>query len=484
MIKKLISKPFFLYLIFLIIFFCLILFKQVTVNYLDHSDGSYLYVSKLILSGKVPYKDFMAPQPPALFYFGALILSLKKSIIFVRFVNLFLYVFDNILIYKIIERSFKHKWLPFVVSAYCFFMPISVYWWLTFTTETLLRPIFLLSVYLLLPVNRLSKPKLIAVSILTVLSIFTKYTFFPLFIMTTLFLFFSDRKKFTNYIFLTSILIILSVISLQLFSGGRFIFDTLLIRQIFPLKDFKEIALNMSVFSFYYLPFIVINIIGAIMFFRKKEYGKAYLLLIPIFFVVNLTTTAFEGTYNYIFFPIELFFPLGIFIFILNRKELEPTKISKFKEFFINVSIFLGSLCLIYFFQIFYSNVQLSYNISDTNIIDRVVKITEENTSSRQRILAPPYFAILTDKNLLGDYGDPFLGLAIYNSRFYNALLKDKIKVIQRSLENREAPVVILDWRLKNIKEIDYPVEKYYKKVFETSFNFNTSEWIQVYVKK
>jgi len=479
--KKVISKnsyfwnlAFFLILIFLFLKYWK---NQLVINYIDYGEGSYLYESFLINKNLLLYRNFFAPQPPIIYLIGGFILKLSNNPLIIKYFLFFLFVSSNILSFYIFNIFFKNKKLSFLTVIISTFFTNTIYWWPTFTGETFLRFFLVLFLFFFLPFEKNSKKKLFITSFFLNLIIFTKFTAIFFIVFTFLFLLIIDKRLFFSFIKYFVILFLIFFGFFLFIFGKDFLYQTIFIRKILPIKSLSFSIPSATLFLIKFLPFYLLNFVLAIIFFKKKQYSQSFLFFISCFWFPLIIFNFFEGTYLYIFYPVELFLPLGFSFLIFNFKKINFTIFSKLV---ILISFFWSILVLIYQLQVLESNYFLASNYLDQMTTQKIIKIIKDKTKKNETIIAPPFFAFFSSQPLIDNFHDPFIF-------YYYLLTKNRYQLFEKTLnliKKKKPKLIIADWRIKNVLSlIDKNYFFEYKKINSFYFLNNKDEILEIYIK-
>jgi len=479
--KKIISKNsyfwnlvFFLVLIFLFLKYWK---NQLVINYIDYGEGSYLYESFLINKNLLLYRNFFAPQPPIIYLIGSFILKLSNNPLIIKYFLFFLFVSSNILSFYLFSIFFKNKKFSFLTVIISTFFTNTIHWWPTFTGETFLRFFLVLFLFFFLPFEKNSKKKLFITSFLLNLIIFTKFTAIFFIVFTFLFLLIIDKRLFFSFIKYFVILFLIFFGFFLFIFGKDFLYQTIFIRKILPIKSLSFSIPSASLFLIKFLPFYLLNFVLAIIFFKKKQYSQSFLFFISCFWFPLIIFNFFEGTYLYIFYPVELFLPLGFSFLIFNFKKIKFTILSKLV---ILISFFWSILVLIYKLQVLESNYFLASNYLDQMTTQKILEIIKDKTKKNETIIAPPFFAFFSHRLLINNFHDPFIF-------YYYLLSKNRYPFFEKALnliKKKKPKLIITDWRIKNVLSLidkNYFLE--YKKINSFYFLNNKDEMLEIYIK-
>jgi len=481
--KKILSNKnsFFFTILFFssLIFFFLRYWKnQLTISYIDYGEGTYLYELLLFNKGLILYKDFFAPQPPIIYFIGSFILKIFSNPLVIKYFLFILFIFSNIFLFFLLNKFFINKFLSFLVILISFFFTNNIYWWPTFTGEPFLRIFIILFLFYFLPLEKIDQKKALISSFILLLIFFTKFTSIFLIFFIFLFLLIFDKKLFWTFF---KYFFILSLILFGLFFivfGKDFFYQTIIIRKILPIKNNLFSIPSTTIFLIKFLPFYFLNLLLGIYFFKKKYFSQSFLFLLSLSWLPAIIFNFFEGTYLYIFYPIESILPLGFIYYLLYFKEIKNRLGLKI---FIIILLFWSILILIYQMQILDDNYFLASNIFDKKTTEKIIKIIKNETKTNELIISPPFFAFFSNRQLIKNFHDPFIFYYYLQQKGYFSFFDQT-----RSLLKKDKPkLLIVDWRIDGVlRLIDKNYFSYYKKIEELSFLNNESERLFIYLKK
>jgi hypothetical protein len=474
-----IIKSQFIFFVSVLIFVFLFLSKQVNPAYIDYGDGSYLYELKLIESGKRLYIDFFAPQPPFFYFFGYLIYSINHSIIFIRFLFLILNLLSLYLFYLIIRKIFQNYLIALLSTITTFIFTISIFWWPTFTGEVFLRFFIFLLLYLeLLKEN--SKKLIYLKSLLLVIIFFSKYTSLFFIFFYLFFLFVNNKKIFQKTLIYSLINFLLINLVFIIFFGLDIYSQTIIVRKILPFKPTILSVSSTIYFLLKFIPFYMLNLIISSWFFIKKDYKKSFIFFLPLTWLPNLYFNFIEGTYLYVFYPLEPFITTGFYYLLLYRKKL-TINFSCLVRLISYFSVFWGILVIIYQLQIFPDYYSLRSNMYDIKTSEKIVEILKKN--NERFVIAPPFFLFVANKQSYPNFHDPFFFL-YYLKRSDSNFKLSHFEELRKKLLVEKPNQLFVDWRIKTILfDLDRNYLKHYQLTNTFNFLINPSETIEVFEK-
>jgi hypothetical protein len=284
--KKIIIKnsyfwnlAFFLFLIFLFLKYWK---NQLVINYIDYGEGSYLYESFLINKNLLLYRNFFAPQPPIIYLIGSFILKLSNNPLIIKYFLFFLFVSSNILSFYIFNIFFKDKKLSFLTVIISTFFTNTIYWWPTFTGETFLRFFLFYFYFIFFPLKKIVK-KIIYYKFSPQFNYFYQIYSHFFIVFTFLFLLIIDKRLFFSFIKYFVILFLIFFGFFLFIFGKDFLYQTIFIRKILPIKSLSFSIPSATFFLIEFLPFYLLNFVLAIIFFKKSNTLKVFYFLLPVF---------------------------------------------------------------------------------------------------------------------------------------------------------------------------------------------------------
>jgi len=245
-----------------------------------------------------------------------------------------------------------------------------------------------------------------------------------------------------------------------------------------PIKNSLLSIPSTNFFLIKFLPFYFLNLFFGILFFKKKFFSQSFLFLLTCFWLPTIIFNFFEGTYIYIFYPLEILIPLGFFYFISNIKKI---KINEFLRTSMIILSFWIILVLVYQFQIFDDNYLLAINDIDKKNTQKVIQLIQKNTRGDEEIISPPFFAFFSKRFLIKNFHDPFFIHHYLSQKQKYSLFEEVISLLKR----KKPRLVVSDWRIKSVlNRIDENYFSSYNKIAVINFLNNDSEILEIYVKK
>ncbi len=159
-------------------------------TYWDFGDGNYLYVGRRILDGLVPYRDILAPQPPLHLLMSALSQGLgsvlfDSELIGARVYCLIVRLLGSLAVWLAALRIFRCDFRAAAAAAVFLALPIGFWWSLCLQSENLENVFLILAFWRVLGLDRRS---LVAGGVCSALAMHCNMTAVPFFLCNLLFL--------------------------------------------------------------------------------------------------------------------------------------------------------------------------------------------------------------------------------------------------------------------------------------------------------
>jgi hypothetical protein len=194
---------------------------QISRAYVDFGDGNYLYIASRIADGLVPYRDIMAPQPPAHLLVGAALLTLGGKmgieLLLVRWFSILLRVATAVLTASVARRASGSRWAGTLAGATYLFLPNGFIWTLGYQSEPLEILFILAAVRFILA---LRPAALAAASVFAALGVFTNMTAAPYAVLMIMWLVWRLGWRSLYFIAPLGALIGLGVAGMELWTGA------------------------------------------------------------------------------------------------------------------------------------------------------------------------------------------------------------------------------------------------------------------------
>lgn len=468
------NKIIFSLLILFFIIYAVVVFSNLSEAYIDFGDGNYLYISSRLADGINLYSDILSPQPPCHLLLGKYLIKLGRvldnPLYTVRIFSIFLHILISFVIFLIGTTLFKNKIYGLVSSILYLFMPIGFWWSLGYQSEPL--EILFLSLFFYFFISAKKPSTMIIASIFAALSCLTNMTAVPYVGLSILFLIVRRRDMFWWY-FLPILIILGTVITYFQMKTGAYI-DNVFLNQIgtfhrehpFLYGIQKIINEGKDVFT-WEGGFIILALVGLIKWLSKNEDEiknmKEYVGWHSFFSILSIIYVSKGATMEYIFTigePYVALFSAYTICKIFDKYVWGSFKGNgAFKKAFSNTTPFIISCTFIllilvssfigYFFVVSMLK-QERYEYNEDGVI-KIKYYIEKYSTEKDLILAPPYYAFITNRKLKNDYAEAFLWyMKIMNeiSTGEKAAGTEMLKSLIESINNKELPIVIINLSL------------------------------------
>ncbi len=456
------KREFLLFLVISIYFIIKLYF--ISLAYLDFGDGNYLYISWRISCGDILYKNIISPQPPVMLYLWAPFHRIIKDIFvrtyFFRIISIFIHILCALFVYLIAKRVFKN-WRIAILSLFIYlFLPIGFWWFRCVESEPLEILFSLIAFYHLLYPN---KKNMIIAGFFSALAFCTNMTYLPYYILLLIVGFLFKRKKFFSF-FWTSILFIIVIYVFSFLQSGFSVFENIFLNQFNTYKGGIWYFLS-KIYSFGGIifvlegSFIVLFFMGIFCFLKREITYKNTLLILyslqsfgSYFFVTK------GGTVDYIFTIGEPFIALwsAFALFLISKTFLQYVKKYPFIFRIILWVGFFHFLMVLFFMDIKYDIETLqgkNYEICEKKIKE-IVGIIKHYSRMGDEILAPPYYAYLSQRKIAYNLSSSYIILMKYLSgdkkiknmienKLVSLIKRKKIKIILLN-ENQYGKISVL----------------------------------------
>lgn len=466
-----------IYLLIVTFIIAAFLIKQIGTSYQDFSEGNYLYLSSIFFKG-VPYKDFLVPHPPVLFIIGAVLTKIAGSIYHIRAFNLVIYLAGALLFYRLSKKVIKNDWLALLAGVLYFILPLSSIWFMTFTMEVYLKLMVLIALNILIPLEKLNGKKTIAVALISVVMVYIKYSAVPVVGAIALSLYIFRKDLFYKYTFIVASIGLGVFLFLQAITNGLFLEQTFFIRSIIPKKAEVDRYISSLYALIEFIPFIFVNVLVGYRSWVEKNSSVFTASAISVFYFLVFFITLNVGTYNYIYYPVEPVLLLSLFYFLNKKRDMKKP----FYTIPTIVGVFFCGLVLVYSLQIFPYKIEYIRNPIDSNSTRKVVEIIRKNSSPGDRIIAPPFFAVASNRRIARDFSDIFMWSIIANYGKGKEWQQKAVEQIAKDVSEGKPAVILVDQHVKSMSAIMNRIDVKYKKIGTFEFVINRGD-IEVYVR-
>jgi hypothetical protein len=441
--------------------------------YVDFGDGNYMYISTRIADGLVLYRDIMAPQPPSHLFTGALLVKIGSAfgspLYAFRAFALLLHLATMLVIFLITKKISGFS-LDGLFAAFLYLViPVGFWWAQGYQSEGLLIFFLITSFYFFIDFK---DKGMITASLIGSLSAFTNMTAVPYLFFNNVYLVIRKRKQFLYYAITMISMGIIGVMIMEIHTGGHYL-ENVFFNQVgtFP----NPIISGESVLSYSFAKivnegkdimtweggYVLFAILGIILFMtkgKKRDNRREYIGWYAIISLGSIIYVSKGGTMEYIFTIGEPFVVI-FFAYVIGLLWRGPLQGGKFlKNFKWNDTSGLAGLFALVFLFIatfyigfFYIRQTLhgsSYELSHGKVLE-VKEIIEQYTKPGDPILAPPFYAFITGRNVVEEYSENY----IWTIKYVNEMYVDKkpgdgvqkALDIAAKLKEKKVPLILLD---------------------------------------
>jgi hypothetical protein len=481
----------------------ILMLRFISAAYLDFGDGNYLYISWRMTQGVVIYRDILSPQPPLHLLLGVILLKLgtliENPLLIIRLFTILLRISHAFLIYLVCQKlwfeSNSKKNIGALAGIIYLFLPIGFWWSRGFETEPVEITWMLLTLFFFLRFNRQG---MILAGIFSALGILTNMTFVPYFGLNILYLIFYIiytkyqqrivRLEFSSYRLLLAYLIpsisILALVTIffSWYTNGQFlqniIFDQVgtypkehtLLYMLGKLKWIGKIILSLEG------PLIIISLIGLYLYSRYITSQSAirsstqrtltgslsenperaslrinnpqwYIILYSLATLGSFVFATKGGTVDYIFTlgePAVAIFSALVIILLINKisKYLQP-----------NLSWGIGMILLLLLaYPVIKQDILTlrgtNYELNSTQV-NQMISTIHRYSQPDDLIFAPPYFAFLAERKIVGEFSEQFVWFMKYANyiRYQEGSPKTMEWIAQMAnlIENKQVKLIMLN---------------------------------------
>ena len=259
----------------------------------DH--GTFAYIAKLILNGKIDYKYSIDLKLPAIHYtfvLGQFIFG--KSIVGMRIFDILWQISTACIVFLITKKITCSDKASLISSFMYLFLYFRMDYWQTMQTEGFMNLPFLICIYLMLGTSEFYKKVLFFSGIFFAITFLYKFTVAAFILLFPLIIIFYNKEiakvkfKKTFYFLLGFIVLMLLVFAYLYFNGALL---TMLDDQYNQISRYAEIGYGTESSSFIirnliklfiysvYSPFIFLSIVLFILFIKNKTITYNYFVL-------------------------------------------------------------------------------------------------------------------------------------------------------------------------------------------------------------
>lgn len=491
--EDILHRPWFPYVVYA--FFCVIA-ALFTIplwgwTYWDFGDGNYMYIARRVREGLVLYRDVLAPQPPLHTLSGVVAQSIGSMVgvhelVAIRAFTLLVRLLGGLMILNLGLRYFRCPLQALAAAAVYLALPIGFWWSLCYQSENLEIVFLVAALFCLLKWE--ARGALLA-GVFSALATHCNMTGLPFFMANLLFLLFRRIHLAPWYAGSFLVVYMGGALAANVWTDGYFITNVLL-NQVgtFPRTDilastpappnsFWEYVVDkvpreaMNVIEIEG-PIIAAAGVGAAIALLKAPRGgehrdewhrTEFLVWNFIAGLLSICFTAKGGTVNYIFVlgePLVALFAGSAFVFLF-RTFLPKTREEWRSLSLWDTRVFLKIAMPILVFALAWApairNIGYTLRHQQSELpadqVHLIRGMIQEYANPGDVILAPPFYAFLTDTVVAGELAENYIWqIKWMNERFDEATYGiptdeavEKFNEIAAMLENREVAIVLLD---------------------------------------
>lgn len=484
--------------------------------YIDFGDGNYLYISSRMADGASLYKDILSPQPPCHLYLGKTLISIGRvfddPLLTVRIFSILLHIGTALVIFAIADKLFDCAITALVSAIVYLFMPIGFWWSLGYQSE--LPEIFFLAVAFYFFITGDRKWRIVLSSIFATAAVFTNMTAVPYVGLNFLYLLVRRRKMFLSYLAPMAVLSLATIGYFETTTGAYL--ENVFFNQMgtFPPNPFAYAFAKIAnegkdVFT-WEGGYIICALIGMLVWMGKKKgdgrgasLSAEYVGWYSLFSILSIIYVSKGATMDYIFTIGEPYVALfaGFFIvFIVRRHVMEAFERRRETKSFLPDTTFLASLCVLIllivvtgYIGVFFIRSVLHQETYENNElgVQTIKYFIDKHSSEGDTILAPPYYAFLTNRKIIKEYSSTYLWMMKYMNETIDGTPGDGVSTaneIAEAISNKELPIAIINLNTTGkIKPIREALEANYDPIFDrkTAKPYQTlNESLGIYVPK
>lgn len=493
--------------VWLLVFFALLYVAVVvphfSVAYIDFGDGNYLYISRRVAEGAVLYRDILAPQPPCHLLVGSWLIRLGRRfgdtveapLYTVRAFSLLLHLATMLLVWAIARNLFRRDATAVWAAGLYLMIPVGFWWTLGYQSENL-EMFFLLASFLLL--IQWTWPSMVAAGVLAALAVSTNMTAVCYVGWIGLCLLWYDWRRALSYITPVVVAVGAVVIVGEWLSGGHYL-ENVFFNQVgtFPHPDLlgwvepgASLRGLQSILRYaaYKIAseggdvmaregvFVAAAAAGLLLYLRRSDVGReeeeeagpaAEAKVRPVYersFVgwyafwsfMAICFVAKGATMDYIFTigePFICLFAAYAIVDLSDRlfgKQESPAKRPESAPRVLAVTVATLSMAVLFLWPALWIygvvHNQTQYEL-DSESIEKVRLKIVSHSRPGDAILAPPYYAFISDRNLIEEHSEYFIWDIKYRLEQLDAASTGpataKVERIAAALRDRSIPVVV-----------------------------------------
>ncbi len=474
-------------------------------TYWDFGDGNYLYVGQRINDGLVPYRDILAPQPPLHLimsavsqrvggWFGSPMFGARVYCLVVRMLG-------ALMIYLATRRLFGCMFRAMTATAIYLILPIGFWWSLCLQSENLEIVFLMLAFWAIL---KLDRRWAIWAGVGSALAMHCNMTGVPYFLCNALFLAARRPKLFGWYAGTTLGVWGIGAAGAYAWAGPDYVSNVVL-NQVGSFPRSEILGYSLAKYAYDKItgegwkvlvlegPLIVVALASIAVRWREKlrdhernsdEYRQwEYAAWYAIGMMLSICFTAKGGTVNYIFVlgepAVAIFAADGIVRFarwmMPARVDFERKKALAIAHA-VGVPVLLGGVIL---WPPAVNNLRYTLNFTQVELpvrgVNYLSSLIERHSKPGDSILAPPFYAYVTDRTVAGELAENYLWQIKFVNESFDGVEGEgvlKMREVAAMLRRREVPLVLLDLnQTGRVPFIASAIENYYEPLDPAEFH-------------
>lgn len=465
-------------------------------TYWDFGDGNYMYIARRVREGLVLYRDILAPQPPLHTLAGVVAQSLGEALLGsallgVRVYCLAVRLLASLFIMLLALRFFGCPFRAVVASAIYLALPIGFWWSLGYQSENLELVFLIAALWLIISWE---PRQVFAAGIFSALACHVNMTGAPYLMVNAIFLAFRVPRLIPWYLGSAAVVYTAIAVGANIWTDGFFVSNVLL-NQVgtFPRTDilssnpsgpqtFLEYAwMKVSSQTWEVVVtewgFLLAMFAGMALVLQRSQpvdrraplserapwLRSEFMLWSAIGMLLSICFTAKGGTVNYIFVlgePAVALFAAEALV-VLWRRCL-PGSIAEWKTLsiwntrhFLGLATALAATLLIWWpsgKNLGLTLRQVQVELPERNVLELKTFI-ETYAEPGDMILAPPFYAFLTDTIVAGELAENYIWNIKYLNETFDRELYGKetgegvykMQEVAMLLRERRPAVILLD---------------------------------------
>jgi hypothetical protein len=429
-------------------------------GYIDFGDGNYMYIAGRIAQGAVVYRDILAPQPPCHLFLGAAVVKLAAAcgaetpLFFFRALSLLLHLIIFALVVALARRAWGRPAAAVLAGAIYLWLPIGFWWALGYQSEPL-EIVFLLA--MMLAALRETRAGDILAGVCAGLAGLTNATAAPFLLVLIIYMLVRAPRRALRMALPCVVLVGIVTAMLQKWTDGAYLENVVFNQvgtypsgwQFFPYAWGKLIDQGSKVLAREGV-WLILALLGLERFLKSSPLAPAARGGLGWFCLATLGSIIYVtkgGTADYIFSlsePAVAILGAGEVLALVARlRALEGNRPAGWL-----------ALAMLALFAVLPG--AALYRMLWTRDMyelpaDRAALVRyniDKLTRPADPILAPPFYAVLAGRRLLGDYSELFIwNISYYNDRrgIGNGQGVKKVAELTAALQARQVPLVILE---------------------------------------